>query len=208
MKTYLIKEIFGATIQGEGTYAGSLVMFLRFSGCNKWSGLEKHKPSSICNFCDTDFRGGDRLTAQNIVDKLKKESNCETVVISGGEPTLQLDENILSKLKNSGFILHLETNGSVSLGHLGRYFSHITLSPKQSIENTKLERCDDLKILHPYIHKDITQEKFKDYNYKQGYLQAVWNSKYDDNMKDTINKLYEIETWKLSVQLHKIIGVE
>ncbi len=208
MKTYRVKNIFGPTIQGEGSFTGTVVLFLRLAGCNKWTGLAKDKPTAMCKFCDTDFRGGEPMTAMQIREKLKALGPCKRVVISGGEPTLQLDIDLLQLLTLDGFQLHLETNGSRQLGEMLAYFYHITMSPKQSMAETQLEACDDLKILYPAIHPDITMEAFEDFHCTSRFLQAVWDNDYAANLKATICRILGNPAWKLSLQTHKITGVE
>lgn len=209
MKTYRIKEIFGPTLQGEGTSVGTVVLFLRFAGCNRWTGLDKDREKSICKFCDTDFRGGSAMTSVEIVDGLKAQSaSVKRVVISGGEATLQLDDELLSHLNSAGFKLHLETNGSKALGELHKYFEHITLSPKQSFSETNLESCDDLKILYPSIHPEITMEKFSQFDAKNRLLQPVMDPNYEANLRGTICRLYGNPEWRLSLQTHKITQVQ
>lgn len=212
-KTYLVKEIFGPTLQGEGSHAGVPVVFLRLSKCNKWSGAPAHKPKSICNYCDTDFNGGTRMTADQIVAKLVEtdDSLCRRVVISGGEPTLQLDEALLLAIKASvdpkGWEIHLETNGSNRLGEMLDLIDHITMSPKQPLAETMLEECDDLKILWPPIHPDITPEAFEGFEHGQLYLQPVMQTGYESNLIKTVDKVIELDC-RLSLQTHKIIGVQ
>lgn len=206
MRKYKVKEIFGPTIQGEGSHVGASVHFLRLSNCNKWSGKPEHKPKSICHYCDTDFVGGDLMTKEEIKDRFL-ELHADTVVISGGEPTLQIDEDLLRCLTGY-FDLHLETNGSRALGELLRFFTHITCSPKQPYSETRLERCDDLKILCPYIHPQITLKDFKDFERKNTYLQPVMNENYKENLRETIDKVMGTKNVKLSLQVHKIIGIE
>ncbi len=121
MKTYRVKSIFGPTLQGEGSFSGTCTLFLRFAGCNRWSGLEKDRAKSFCKFCDTDFREGESLTAEKIVERLDALGGPKRVVITGGEPTLQLDFELLSRLKASGYETHLETNGSRPLGGLSDF---------------------------------------------------------------------------------------
>ena len=209
MKTYKVKEIFGPTLQGEGTHALEKVYFLRFAGCNKWSGKEDDRPKSICWYCDTDFVGGEKMTSKEIVKALGDlDGKVKHVVISGGEPSLQLDEDLLVSLTDAGYYLHLETNGSRDLKDLHRHFYHITMSPKQSPEKTKLKSCDDLKILYPFIDEEITPITFANFNAKAKYLQPVHSDSYDKNLKNTIDKIYLLDDWKLSLQLHKIMGVE
>jgi 7-carboxy-7-deazaguanine synthase len=206
-RRYRIKSIFGPTLQGEGTYAGTVVKFLRFSGCNKWSGRAEDKPSAVCRFCDTDFVGATRMTADEIVAELERLGGPRRVVISGGEPTLQLDVGLMSTLTGAGYRCHLETNGSLPLGEALDFFEHITMSPKQAFAETKLEICDDLKILHPPIGDGITPEGFEDFPYRRLFLQAVWDDQYEANLRSTISRVVELDA-RLSVQTHKIVGVE
>jgi 7-carboxy-7-deazaguanine synthase len=209
MKTYRIKSIFGPTLQGEGTFAGTVVLFLRFAGCNRWTGLDKDRENSICRFCDTDFRGGEPLTAAQIVERLKAQGpSVPTVVISGGEATLQLDQDLLVSMIEAGFRIHLETNGSKALGPLRGYFEHVTMSPKQKLEECKLEWADDVKLLYPPIHPEITLEKFAEFPARARYLQAVWDKDYEANLKSTICRILGNPAWRLSLQTHKIVGVE
>lgn len=208
MSTYRVKSIFGPTLQGEGTHAGRVVTFLRLAGCNRWTGLEKHREQSICKFCDTDFRGGEPMTAAEIVDRLERQSPVRCVVISGGEPTLQIDYELLSAIQQAGFEIHLETNGSNALGELRQFINHITMSPKQPIDQCKLEYAEDIKLLYPPIHPEITLEKFDSFMTNNRYLQPVWDKDYQANLKATICRVLGNPDWKLSLQTHKIVGVE
>lgn len=204
MKKYKVKEIFGPTIQGEGSTLGQPVLFLRLSGCNRWSGRPEDKAKSICNFCDTDFLGGDMLTAEEIYSKLDSLSQTvSTVVISGGEPTLQIDKELLATLDRR-FKLHLETNGSRPLADLFMYFEHISMSPKQSLENTKLERADDIKLLYPWINSEINYDNFSEFPHRTTFIQPLW----DSNKKETLELIFEHPELKLSPQLHKYLELQ
>lgn len=208
MKKYMVKNIFGPTLQGEGSHSGSVVNFLRFAGCNRWTGLEKDREKSICHFCDTDFRGGVHLSINDILSRLALIGSTKKLVISGGEASLQLNRELLSALKNEGYEVHLETNGSNNLDHLRDLIHHITMSPKQSITATKLKSCDDLKLLYPSIHPAITPESFANFPAKSRFLQPVWDQNYKSNLTETISCLYSQPDWRLSLQVHKITGVE
>jgi 7-carboxy-7-deazaguanine synthase len=208
MKKYSVKEIFGPTVQGEGSFAGTAVKFLRFAGCNRWSGRDEDRESSICKFCDTDFRGGDKLSAEEILGRLDALGPVRRVVMTGGEPCLQLDRHVLSVLREGGYTLHLETNGSLPLGELLPLVDHISLSPKQGKNDTKLELCHDLKILYPPIHPEITTEGFREYEATNRYLQPVWDGAYESNLASTLAKVYEQPQWRVSLQTHKMIGVQ
>lgn len=207
-KTYRVKEVFGPTIQGEGSRSGTVVLFLRLAGCNRWTGLEKDRAKSICSFCDTDFRGGIPLTAGEIVAALEHQSHSvKTVVISGGEPTLQIDGALLMALKVAGYKLHMETNGSRAIGNLADYFEHITMSPKQTRAETKLEKATDVKVLYP-APGSISFEDFNDFPAQHKFLQPVWDKDYDATLRATVCRLYAHPDWRLSLQTHKIMGVQ
>lgn len=208
MKTYMVKSTFGPTIQGEGTYAGTVVKFLRFAGCNKWSGKEEDRAKSVCWYCDTDFRGGDKVTADQIVERLNALGACRRVVISGGEPSLQVDKELLEKLIAADYEIHMETNGSKDIGDLAGMFTHITCSPKQPRDQTKLKYAHDFKLLWPPPLPEMTMASFYTFNADSFYLQPLWTEKYDVNLKDAVKTVLENPEWKISVQTHKIIGVE
>ncbi|MCX7123415.1 MAG: 7-carboxy-7-deazaguanine synthase [Gammaproteobacteria bacterium] len=209
MKThYAIKEIFGPTIQGEGSQVGTVVKFLRFAGCNRWSGRAGDKAEAVCWFCDTDFLGGARLSIDEICQALDALGPCKNLVISGGEPTLQLDQPFLHALVQGGYRLHLETNGSKDLGDLSAYFSHITLSPKQSRADTLLTRCHDIKILYPSPIGTISPEAFQDFPADSYCLQPLDQpNKIAQNTTSALAYCLAHPQWKLSLQIHKILGV-
>ena len=194
-------------MQGEGRHMGDVVSFLRLSGCNKWSGLEEHKPKSICHFCDTDFFDYVEMDANEIVERLSK-INANTVIISGGEPLKQLEMGLLQKLKEAEFKIHLETNGSLSLGNMVLMFDHVSMSPKQSFEETKLEYCDDIKFLYPWISPDIVPARFEEFNYRKLYLQPIEERHHtESNQKRTIELCLQ-NRWSLSPQLHKVFNLK
>ena len=208
MKHYQIKEIFGPTIQGEGSHVGTVVKFLRFAGCNRWSGRAQDKTKSVCWFCDTDFLGGERLESAEILKRLEALGPCKSLVISGGEPALQIDAPLLTALTNAGYQLHLETNGSIALQELANFFTHITMSPKQSRSDTALERCHDVKILYPSPIALVSPEAFADFPAAHYYLQPLDDaSKTAHNTEEAYTYCCAHPKWRLSLQIHKIIGV-
>lgn len=219
-ETYKIKKIFGPTIQGEGSHIGKKVLFIRFAGCNRWSGQAYHKPRSICSFCDTDFLGGREMTAEEILAELKRRNMGHhpalPVVFSGGEPTLQVDERLIVVLDDFFKDRHIETNGSRKLVR-ARSWKHISMSPKQSRERTKLQFCHDLKILYPYVSEEVTLPHFLDYPCKNIYLQPMelegYNSKISKLNRDlTIDFIMKTvikgRSIGLSAQIHKLLEVE
>ena len=207
---YKVNSIFGPTIQGEGSYMGMPCLFIRFSGCNKWSGRPEHKSKSICHFCDTDFLSYTEMTADEITSQLYKLQTGEfvtQVILSGGEPTLQIDESLLKELASEGYVLHLETNGSNSIGELSKYFKHISMSPKQSYELTRLEYSDDIKFLYPYLNNSITPENFKNFKSSKTFLQPLEDSNWKHNQTETIRICLQ-ENYYLSMQLHKVLNLK
>lgn len=211
-KTYLIKSIFGPTIQGEGSHAGAVVSFIRFSGCNRWTGRpeDKPKPNTVCWFCDTDFLGGEKLTIDEIIKRLTSLAPPGIVVISGGEATLQIDKQLLEELNSFGFTLHLETNGSKDIGDLAKYFEHITVSPKQTLEKTHLKWAHDLKLLYPPPIEGLEPDKWTTFQTIRGnFLQPVDGPGVTvANTKMAVQYCLTNPDWRISVQVHKILGVE
>jgi organic radical activating enzyme len=213
MRSYLIKEIFGPTLQGEGSAAGTPVYFVRFGGCNRWTGREKDRAVAFCTFCDTDFYGGTKMTASDILSKLSdiRVRSVRTVVISGGEPTLQLDRSLLESLRGAGYLIHLETNGSNDILPYVDLLAHVSVSPKQPLAETKLRWATDLKLLYPWIHPEITADQFQEYKTAHRFLQPVDSPEYSANLKATMEALHskhEMDGYRLSLQLHKILGVQ
>jgi 7-carboxy-7-deazaguanine synthase len=215
----LIKEIFGPTIQGEGSHAGSVAVFIRTATCNMWDGREETKESSQCPYCDTDFRGGEDITPQAVFDKVidsAMEANCLSfvVVLSGGEPLLQpADEliTLINLLHKASIQVHIETNGTINSEAL-EFVDWIVCSPKLSVDKCRIDwkYVDDIKILYPHPNPRINPESFyiatkkPNFRAKNYYLQAV-----SCNYDAVIKKLYSLgKEWRLSVQTHKYIGVK
>jgi len=148
--SYAVKEIY-YTIQGEGVHTGRPAVFLRFAGCNLWSGRPEDRHTAVCNFCDTDFRGGQRLDANAIL-----QSVCEAwpsgtgaeramVVVTGGEPLLQLDDRLRIGFMSRGLAVHVETNGTVALDF---GVDWLTVSPKAGTD-LAITSGDELKLVYP-----------------------------------------------------------
>lgn len=208
MRKYLIKEIFGPTLQGEGSRAGSAVKFVRFSACNRWSGNEGDRSKSVCWFCDTDFRGGERLTADEVLARLDTLGDSKTVVISGGEATLQLDFAFLETLQRGGYRMHLETNGSREISDIEHYFEHITVSPKQSLTDTRITFAHDLKLLYPMVIDGVTPEYFESFPALNYFIQPVDGPDQSKNVALAVRYCLAHPKWRLSLQTHKILGVQ
>ena len=225
-KTYAIKEIFGPTIQGEGYLAGTPCYFIRFAGCNMWDGRIETRAASNCPYCDTDFFKGDKLTASDIVNKLKSLSfdtkDISWIIITGGEPLLQLDEALVNSLHNEGYRVQVETNGTINPDEdLMWEIDSISMSPKVSLSEIKLKECNSLKILFPHPNPNITPEAFAEYPADDYYIQPVdvfdfgegytierYQEESRENLDIAIKKVQQLgDPWKLGMQLHKVIGV-
>jgi organic radical activating enzyme len=182
------------SIQGEGIDTGSPATFIRLAGCNK-----------ACSFCDTSFLHYDEIAVKDILEKCDKK----LVVITGGEPLLQLDElfTLCLGLRLAGKIIGLETNGSFPLGKIQGWVDSVSMSPKDPRDDIKLEWCTSLKLLFPYL-KGATPDDFCGYKFKQGFIQPI--DGVAGSMQGAIEEVKRLNTqrWKLGVQLHKLIGVQ
>lgn len=221
VKTYKVKNIFGPTIQGEGSRAGMPCVFIRLTGCNKWNGRAKDKAKSTCYFCDTDFVGGDKLTAEQVAEQVAATFNLSNyaaksrrwIIVSGGEPMLQADVELFRRLKYDWKTsIAVETNGTVPIGReLRSLIDHLTVSPKDPLSKLALNEADDLKVLFPYINETKPSEWLKHFNAKHYYIQPI---NYIDSLNTSaiakgVDEVMKIGSpWRLSVQQHKIIGVE
>lgn len=207
---YTVKEIY-YTIQGEGFHAGRPAVFCRFSGCNLWSGREEDRSKAICQFCDTNFWGtdgenGGKYTATELTDKIKSllptNSPEPFVVLTGGEPALQVDEVLVTEMHNQGLEIAIETNGTKPLPE---GIDWICMSPKAGTEIV-LTKGSELKIVVP--QKGIDPKDFESLDYEHKYVQAMESDTWDDNIKYAVKYSLENPQWKLSVQTHKYLGID
>jgi 7-carboxy-7-deazaguanine synthase len=205
---YSIKEIY-KTIQGEGAQTGRVAVFVRFSGCNLWTGREKHRESAICKFCDTDFIGmdgvnGGSYSSTSLVDKINTvwgHSANKLIVFTGGEPMLQLDERLIQVCKQQGFETAIETNGTINIGFK---IDWICVSPKQG-SKLIVKNGDELKVVFP--QKDQNLEDFLNLKFNHFFLQPMDGMQTKKNTEDTIKYCLEHPKWQLSIQQHKLIGM-
>jgi 7-carboxy-7-deazaguanine synthase len=208
---YSVKEMF-YTLQGEGAHAGRPAVFCRFTGCNLWSGREKDRAAAICNFCDTDFVGtdgqnGDKfVTAESLAMKIQSfwptPEGKPYVVFTGGEPALQLDQALVSAMHLAGFEIAIETNGTKPLPE---GIDWICVSPKASAE-VIIQTGHELKLVYPQL--DAMPEKFTTLNFDHFYLQPMDNQDQNNNTQQVIEYCMRHPQWKMSLQTHKIIGID
>ena len=206
---YRIKEIF-FTQQGEGKNTGKDFIFVRFSGCNLWSGQEKHRASAICKFCDTDFYGtdginGGKYQTKELIEKIKSlwisADSQIRVVLTGGEPLLQVDEGLISALKKENIYIAVETNGTLEAPD---GIDWICMSPKANTE-IKLRKGSEVKVVYP--QKNLNPDNFNVLDFKNFYIQPMDSENYEDNVSQSVKYCMQNPNWKLSLQTHKILGI-
>lgn len=212
-----VHSIFGPTIQGEGTVTGVPSIFVRFAGCNMWSGEEKTKDKSICPFCDTDFLKGNLMFPSQVLFSIRELADNKDgwymVVLTGGEPLLQDKKSLqvlIQLLNDNNYPIQIETNGSIN-SPLLKDIDVVTCSPKLPIEDCKINwnYVHNLKLLYPLPNKDIRPENFNILDIVEKHLQPIDGPDYKDNVEATIKKVYELGiAWKISLQTHKFMGVE
>ena len=208
---YTIKEIY-YTIQGEGFHTGRSAVFVRFSGCNLWTGYEKDRENAICNFCDTDFIGTDgpgggkfqtpNDLVKNIVSKCPSRSKEKRfVVFTGGEPLLQMDEELINVLHFNKFEIAIETNGTVKAP---KNIDWVCVSPKAG-SDLIITKGNELKLVYPQHGIDPSQ--YENLNFDHFSLQPMDNENLNENIQKTIKYCHEHPLWRLSLQTHKFVGI-
>jgi 7-carboxy-7-deazaguanine synthase (Cx14CxxC type) len=209
--TYSVKEIY-LTVQGEGGQAGRAAVFMRFAGCNLWSGREQDRAKAVCTFCDTDFVGVDgpgggkfetpEALASAVTAAWKgAEGQPRLVVCTGGEPLLQLDGAAIEALHRQGFEVAVETNGTIAAP---QGLDWICVSPKADAALAQT-RGQELKLVYPQAGVD--PERFEGLDFERFYLQPMDGPDRARNTQAAIAYCLERPRWRLSVQTHKYIGI-
>jgi len=210
--SYSVKEIY-LTVQGEGAQTGLPAVFLRFAGCNLWSGLERDRASAVCRFCDTDFigtdgsGGGKFKTAEALTQSVashwphKSSRGQKWVVCTGGEPLLQVDEALIAALHGAGFKIAVETNGTVKAP---KNLDWICVSPKA--DASLVQRSGhELKLVYPQIEN--SPDDFVDLHFGVFSLQPLDDKNKAAHEKAAFDYCLKNPLWRLSTQTHKYIGV-
>jgi len=207
---YAVKEIF-YSLQGEGRHTGRPAVFCRFAGCNLWSGREQDRATAACNFCDTDFvgvdgqRGGRFADARSLADAVEQAwgdgSGARFVVLTGGEPLLQVDAALLSALRDLRFEIALETNGTLAApGGI----DWITVSPKGT-EPLAQATGDELKLVFPQAGVDPAS--FEHLAFDHFLLQPRDGPDRESNTAAAVAYCLRHPRWHLSLQTHKFLGI-
>jgi organic radical activating enzyme len=187
--TYSVKEIY-YTLQGEGTHTGRPAVFLRFAGCNLWSGREEHRAEAVCRFCDTEFVGTDGAgggkfeTAAELADVVRRAwpevaGSVPYVVCTGGEPLLQVDDDLISALHAAGFEIGVESNGTLAAPDV-----------------------------YPQSEPEAQPENFVGMDFDNFYLQPLDDPHIEQNTHHALEYCLAHPRWKLSIQTHKVLGID
>jgi 7-carboxy-7-deazaguanine synthase len=206
--SYAVKELF-LTLQGEGMQAGRRAVFLRFAGCNLWSGREADRAAAACTFCDTDFVGtdgenGGRYDAPALAARageLWGEGPAPLVVVTGGEPMLQLDTPLLDALHGEGFEVAVETNGTLPAP---AGIDWICVSPKAGTEIVQ-RRGNELKLVWP--QDGIDPGALLAWRFDHFLIQPKDCDRRDASLREAIDYVMAHPAWKLSLQTHKLLGL-
>ncbi|MBA4132555.1 MAG: 7-carboxy-7-deazaguanine synthase [Hyphomicrobium sp.] len=207
---YQVKEIF-YTLQGEGANAGTPAVFCRFAGCNLWSGREEDRATAKCRFCDTDFVGTDGPGGGKFETADALARACRTavtasygpamVVLTGGEPMLQVDQDLIDALHGRGFSIAIETNGTLAVPD---GIDWVCVSPKAGQPLVQLWG-DELKLVYPQAGIDPAQYQLLEFEHR--FLQPMDGPDQAANTLAAIAYCKANPPWRLSVQTHKVLGI-
>jgi len=213
MMTYAVKECL-RTLQGEGARSGRVAVLCRMSGCNLWSGQAADQPAAACSFCDTDFvgtdgPGGGNFEAEALADQIERMWRSQLlepfgvpyVVFTGGEPLLQLDRDLVDACHDRGFEVAIETNGTLPCPPTVDW---VCVSPK-STSDLMITRGHELKLVYP--QRGLSPKDFEHLQFQHWFLQPMDGAQRQENTRACVDYCLAHPRWRLSVQVHKIIGV-
>lgn len=208
--SYAVKEIF-LTLQGEGVRSGRRAVFCRFAGCNLWTGREVDRAKAVCRFCDTDFVGTDGTLGGKYADAATlataiarswgEARDRRYVVLTGGEPMLQVDRALIDALHGEGFTIAIETNGTLPVP---RAIDWICVSPKAGSELVQTSG-DELKLVWPQPGSDV--ERLAGLDFAHRLIQPLDDAHAADNVRACIELVMRDPRWQLSLQTHKHLGL-
>ena len=213
--TYAVRETY-FTLQGEGAHTGRAAVFLRFAGCNLWSGLERDRAGAACRFCDTEFvgtggpGGGKFESATELADAVLSHWPADAcgavpyVVCTGGEPLLQLDAELIDALHRRGFEIGVESNGTIP-APVG--IDWLCVSPKGSAA-LRQGSGNELKLVFPQPEPEAQPDRFEDLAFEHFFLQPLDDANRDANTAAAIRYCLRHPRWQLSLQTHKLTGID
>lgn len=209
---YSVKEIY-VTLQGEGMQSGRRAVFCRFAGCNLWSGLERDRAKAICRFCDTQFVGIDGPGGGKFKNAEALAQACMAVwgsangntrpliVLTGGEPMLQVDEAFIDALHDAGFEIAIETNGTLPVP---RTIDWICVSPKAGADLVQ-RSGDELKLVYP--QEELSPDEMEALKFDSFLLQPMDSDEQAENTQAALSYCLKHPKWRLSIQTHKLMGI-
>ncbi|MCZ6447295.1 MAG: 7-carboxy-7-deazaguanine synthase [Alphaproteobacteria bacterium] len=211
--TYAVKELY-VTLQGEGANTGRAAVFCRFAGCNLWSGREADRAEAQCGFCDTEFIGTDgpgggafksaaalAAAARTLWTAGRESGDGPFIVCTGGEPLLQLDGALIDAFHGEGFVIAVETNGTLAPPP---GLDWICVSPKAGT-SLVLRAGDELKLVYPQA--GAPPEAFAGLDFDHFFLQPMDGPERDPNTRKAIDYCLSHPGWRLSLQTHKYLGL-
>lgn len=209
--TYSVKEMF-ATLQGEGAQAGRAAIFIRFSGCNLWTGREQDRASAICQFCDTDFigtngEGGAKFKSAVALAEAacalwpEGDKKRRYVVLTGGEPMMQVDDALVTALHDASFEIAIETNGTLQVHPA---IDWVCVSPKAGADLVQTGG-NELKVIYPQDGQDL--DALGQLDFANFFVQPMDGPDIDANTKAATAWCLAHPQWQLSLQTHKLIGI-
>jgi len=213
--TYSVREIY-YTLQGEGVQTGRPAVFLRFAGCNLWSGREAQRAEAVCRFCDTEFVGTDGPgggkfgSAEALADAVRQAwpdsvtDGIPYVVCTGGEPLLQLDAAAVVALRAAGFEIGVESNGTIAAP---AGIDWLCISPKGNAPLLQTEG-DELKLVYPQPEPEAQPGVFEQMHFEHFSLQPLDNTEREANTRRALSYCLRHPKWRLSLQTHKILGID
>ncbi len=211
--SYAVKEIY-YTLQGEGAQTGRAAVFLRFAGCNLWTGRDSDRVSAICRFCDTDFvgldgpGGGRFATAADLATAVgaswpHASTRGRYVVCTGGEPSLQLDTELIDALHELGFTIAIETNGT---NPLPAGIDWVCVSPKGN-STLVVQAGDELKLVYPQVEPEAHPTRFESLNFTHFFLQPMDGPDAHANTSAALRFSLDHPHWRLGLQSHKYLNI-
>lgn len=207
--SYAVKEMF-LTLQGEGVHAGRRALFIRFAGCNLWSGREADRASAVCRFCDTDFVGTDGDGGGRFADAAALADRARALwgalpgafcVLTGGEPMLQVDAALVDALHAAGFFIAIETNGTLPVA---AGIDWVCVSPKAGSAVVQ-RRGNELKLVWPQAGSDL--DTIESWAFDHWLIQPMDSAAAEANRQAAIDLVLSRPRWRLSLQTHKLLGL-
>lgn len=210
--TYSVREIY-LTLQGEGAHTGRRAVFLRFAGCNLWTGREADRASAVCQFCDTQFVGTDgpgggkfadaQALASAVAARWGPAEEHRYVICTGGEPLLQIDAGLINALHEQGFMIGVETNGTIAVP---AGIDWVCVSPKANAQ-TIVRTGDELKLVYPQAGPGGDPQRYRGWAFTHFFLQPMDGPDQADHIVAASRYCLEHPGWRLSLQTHKLIGL-